>query len=926
MAGTLTPTPYQTVLDGDGVAVSGAKITTTDTGTGVNAATYTNAALSAANTNPIVTDSAGRYVAYLPAGSNFTFAITTSAGAAIETQTNIQAVPGSSVNLDIEGTVGVAVTAGQVLYLSSAAESVPLTAGKWYLTDSDAAATSTAPQSIGVAVSAIAINTAGTIRLAGEVNSAGTVVAGTTYYIGATPGAIVTSAPVLSRQVGVGLTTSSLLLASTTAVVGALPNPITQDLLFTDNTYDIGKSGASRPRDVFASRNAEVGGTLGVTGVATLSSQPVLSTLTASVAVFSDGSKGLVSNAITGTGNVVMSASPTLTGTIGAAAATFSGAVTLNGGLNTPLVVAQGGTGLSTIPAASVLVGAGTGNVASVAPSTAGNVLTSAGGNWTSAAVATATSLDTGTVAYAGRTITVDTGGSLDVVLASSAGDDFTVDTTRLVVSGDETAVGINTAAPVSLLDVRGPTGTGAASAGLMTLATNELTIVDNDQLGRVDFRAPIATAGTDAIVTAASIWAEANATFSSSVNAADIVFATATSGAVAEAMRITSAGNVSIPAGKITVTEGASGALGSANYDTAYIENGTHAGITVGSGATSNGALFFSDSGSSIAGGMIYYHATDKLDVYAAAATRMSITSSGVTIPGSLAVTGTTSGGGVGPIQHRISLTSGVSVTTANVTGASTIYLVPHAGNSAPLYDGSIWKSYTVSQLSISTSGGTASKPHDVFLDENGGTPVLALLAWTDDTNRATALALQDGVYCKTGDLSQRYVGTVYLDGSKDCEDTATNRYCWNYYNRAVRVMRKADSTNTWTYTTDTWRQAGGDTANVLSMVIGVKEDSVTATVVAGNKNSTSQVVSYSGIGVSTSAIASNCFPGIYETSGTNGVDAELTAFYQGVLNPGIRNLYWLERSQASGTCTWKGDNGASGSTSCGIFGTIHG
>jgi len=584
MAGTLTPTPYQTVLDGDGVAVSGAKITTTDTGTGVNAATYTNAALSAANTNPIVTDSAGRYVAYLPAGSNFTFAITTSAGAAIETQTNIQAVPGSSVNLDIEGTVGVAVTAGQVLYLSSAAESVPLTAGKWYLTDSDAAATSTAPQSIGVAVSAIAINTAGTIRLAGEVNSAGTVVAGTTYYIGATPGAIVTSAPVLSRQVGVGLTTSSLLLASTTAVVGALPNPITQDLLFTDNTYDIGKAGASRPRDVFASRNAVVGGTLGVTGVATLSSQPVLSTLTASVAVFSDGSKGLVSNAITGTGNVVMSASPTLTGTIGAAAATFSGAVTLNGGLNTPLVVAQGGTGVAALTANNLLLGAGTGNVTFAAPGTSGNVLTSNGTVWASTAPATATSLDTGTVAYAGRTITVDTGGSLDVVLASSAGDDFTVDTTRLVVSGDETAVGINTAAPVSLLDVRGPTGTGAASAGLMTLATNELTIVDNDQLGRVDFRAPIATAGTDAIVTAASIWAEANATFSSSVNAADIVFATATSGAVAERMRITSVGYVGIG----TTAPGASLEIDTADQDAIHINAANDV----------NPAIFFKEAG----------------------------------------------------------------------------------------------------------------------------------------------------------------------------------------------------------------------------------------------------------------------------------------------------------------------------------------
>ena len=208
MAGTLTPTPYQTVLDGDGVAVSGAKIYTYEAGTTTNATTYTTSALSVANANPIVADSAGRYVAYLSAGANLRFIIKTSADVTIDDQDNIQAVPGTSVNLDIEGTVGEAVTAGQVLYLSSAAESSPLTAGKWYLTDSDAAATSTTPQSIGVAVSAIAINTAGTIRLAGEVDSASSVVVGTTYYVGATPGAIVSSAPALSRQVGVAIPTS----------------------------------------------------------------------------------------------------------------------------------------------------------------------------------------------------------------------------------------------------------------------------------------------------------------------------------------------------------------------------------------------------------------------------------------------------------------------------------------------------------------------------------------------------------------------------------------------------------------------------------------------------------------------------------------------------------------------------------------------
>jgi hypothetical protein len=61
-----------------------------------------------------------------------------------------------------------------------------------------------------------------------------------------------------------------------------------------------------------------------ITGVMTVSQAPVMSALTASQAVFTDGSKGLVSNAITGTGNVVMSGSPTLTGTVAGASLQLS--------------------------------------------------------------------------------------------------------------------------------------------------------------------------------------------------------------------------------------------------------------------------------------------------------------------------------------------------------------------------------------------------------------------------------------------------------------------------------------------------------------------------------------------------------------------------------------------------------------------------
>jgi len=58
--------------------------------------------------------------------------------------------------------------------------------------------------------------------------------------------------------------------------------------------------------------NVKVSGTLAVTGVATFTAQPIASSLTASLPIFTDASKGLVSNTMTGTGSVVMSTSPTL--------------------------------------------------------------------------------------------------------------------------------------------------------------------------------------------------------------------------------------------------------------------------------------------------------------------------------------------------------------------------------------------------------------------------------------------------------------------------------------------------------------------------------------------------------------------------------------------------------------------------------------
>jgi hypothetical protein len=86
-------------------------------------------------------------------------------------------------------------------------------------------------------------------------------------------------------------------------------------------------------------------------------------------------------------------------GTIGTMAAQNANAVAITGGSVTgitDLVVADGGTGVSTIPANAVVLGNGTSPIQTVAPGANGNILTSNGTTWTSATPATIRGLGLG--------------------------------------------------------------------------------------------------------------------------------------------------------------------------------------------------------------------------------------------------------------------------------------------------------------------------------------------------------------------------------------------------------------------------------------------------------------------------------------------------------------------------------------------------
>ena len=276
-------------------------------------------------------------------------------------------------------------------------------------------------------------------------------------------------------------------------------------------------------------------------------------------------------------------------------------------------------------------------------------------------------------------------------------------------------------------------------------------------------------------------------------------------------------------------------------------------------------------------------------------------------------------------PPQGRCTLTTATPVTTADVTAATTLYYALYGGNQITLYDGSArWVQTSFAQLSIAVPA-TTDTLYDVFVDYTAGTPALEVVAWTNDTTRATALALQNGVYVQTSDTDSLYVCSFRTTGvSGQTEDSFAKRYVWNYYNRVLRQMRATDGADTWTYTTAVLRQANANTANQLDLVVGVAEDAVTAMTFVMVSNDNAAVNWRTGIGYdSTTATATGAQPSNSESQVASRV-LQITSYLRHYPAVGRHIYVWLEYSQATGTTTWYGDAG--GPTNSGIVGQFGG
>lgn len=301
-----------------------------------------------------------------------------------------------------------------------------------------------------------------------------------------------------------------------------------------------------------------------------------------------------------------------------------------------------------------------------------------------------------------------------------------------------------------------------------------------------------------------------------------------------------------------------------------------------------------------------------------------------------------------------RLTLTTAVPVLVSDVTGATTLYYTPYKHNYARLYNGTSWQVVQFSEVSQTLADATKSPAaaavasiYDIFLWLDAGTlRATRGPAWTGVTSRGTGagtteLERIDGTWVNkvaitNGPAANRglYLGTIATNstganGEIDmmfapaaaAGGSANRLYVWNMYNRVEVSSLCLDSTDTWNYTTATIRQAnaaaGGGVNNRITVVCGLNEDTADVTVVAASSNTSGNVQRVSGVGLDATA----SFVGLRGLIASTADNIETcSGTYRGLVGLGGHFFSWNEYSAATGTTSWRGDNGAPTLGACGM------
>jgi len=293
-------------------------------------------------------------------------------------------------------------------------------------------------------------------------------------------------------------------------------------------------------------------------------------------------------------------------------------------------------------------------------------------------------------------------------------------------------------------------------------------------------------------------------------------------------------------------------------------------------------------------------------------------------------ATSGTTASSSLLPPQGYLNLVgqaTGDVIQTGDVSGTSTVFYSPYVGNQIPIWNGSIFKSVTFSELTatLTAAGSVASTIQDECVFSNNGVPTLVTgPSWSNVAAgsgsrgtgagsaqltrlqgiwvNAVSIVGYNGLSSFTVPANQcTYVGSISVDGTPG-QVSALRSYgqsrkwgVWNAYNRQQIFMQAGDSTASWTYGTNTIRPSHNATGNSIATFVGLPEEAILVRFnqfVQGSTSGASASTTWiTGIGwnsiTSFSGTVTN--GGVVAGSSSNAINIELTGPATYLNPPGI-------------------------------------
>lgn len=265
--------------------------------------------------------------------------------------------------------------------------------------------------------------------------------------------------------------------------------------------------------------------------------------------------------------------------------------------------------------------------------------------------------------------------------------------------------------------------------------------------------------------------------------------------------------------------------------------------------------------------------------------------------------------------------------IQTGDVSAATAVYYTPYEGNLAPIYNGTLLKNFSFSQMTLTlVANHTASTLYDAFLFLNAGVVTIGTgPAWNTSTAGAgargtgagtTELQRVNGLWTNKNSMTLRngattyagiaanqatYLGSIFIDtaaGQVTCHRTygqSRKWGVWNAYNRLPVFLKCGDATASWTYNSATIRQSRATAGNTLAVFCGLAEEVFD---IRFNQTMNANAgIAFSAIGWNSTTVQS----GQYGLSVVTAAGSEsVMATFQQVPSLGLNNVNALESGNA--------------------------